>query len=192
MSRAGSRGPPTPFGARPFPSRSNTANSNTPSSSYPASSLDNLYDDHSNAYPSTFDEAAPLTSNAAFNGSQTQLASYPPVDGNLAFLSQDPTAGSRRPHFDRSCSTTSAASDVEWRNRVATVKRGAGTMRRVALTRQGNFVADYLAPKAIINSQEKQYVDASARAGHPEEFSHLRYSAATCDPVRSPCCPPFW
>lgn len=179
MSRAGSRGPSAPFGARPPPSRSNTADS-----TYPPSSLDNAYDNSS--YPPFEAEDAPLTANAAYNGSQQQLGSYPPVGGNNhSFLSQDPKAGRGRPQPNRNYSATSAASDAEWRKRVATVQRGAGTMRRVALTRQGNFVANYPVPKAILNSQEKQYVDASARAGHPEEFSHLRYSAATCDPVSS-------
>lgn len=126
------------------------------------------------------DERAPLSANAADFG-QNNTGFYPPRTDNQfppgpGFLSQDPRM--RRPAPQRAPSA--AQSEAEWKARAATVKRGA--TRRVKLTRDGHFVANYATPPAVCNSQERQYRDASARAGHPEEFTHLRYTAATVDP----------
>ncbi|KAF9043755.1 chitin synthase [Hymenopellis radicata] len=60
-----------------------------------------------------------------------------------------------------------------WRHR-QTIKRGV--TRRVKLT-HGNFIAEYRVPTAIHNAMEAQYT-----AARTTEFSHMRYTAATCDP----------
>ncbi|KAF9043751.1 putativechitin synthase [Hymenopellis radicata] len=60
-----------------------------------------------------------------------------------------------------------------WRHR-QTIKRGV--TRRVKLT-DGNFIAEYRVPTAIHNAMEAQYT-----AARTTEFSHMRYTAATCDP----------
>ncbi|KAH0579371.1 Chitin synthase, class 1 [Termitomyces sp. 'cryptogamus'] len=66
--------------------------------------------------------------------------------------------------------------DSRWRKRQrAAVKRGI--VRKVKLTK-GNFIAEYPVPTAVKNAIEPVY------AGHDytTEFSHMRYTAATCDP----------
>ncbi|KAH8093838.1 chitin synthase, partial [Phellopilus nigrolimitatus] len=55
-----------------------------------------------------------------------------------------------------------------------TVKRGV--TRKVKLTR-GNFIAEYAVPTAVHNAIEPKWKDTSTT-----EFSHMRYTAATCDP----------
>ncbi|KAF8884113.1 glycosyltransferase family 2 protein [Infundibulicybe gibba] len=63
--------------------------------------------------------------------------------------------------------------DSGWRRRQA-IKRGL--TRRVKLTK-GNFIAEYRVPTAIRNAIEERHVMDNAT-----EFSHMRYTAATCDP----------
>jgi chitin synthase len=63
--------------------------------------------------------------------------------------------------------------DRGWRHR-QTVRRGV--TRRVALT-QGHFIAEYAVPTAVRNSIEPRYTTTNTT-----EFSHMRYTAATCDP----------
>lgn len=70
---------------------------------------------------------------------------------------------------------SSMVSDDDWRRRARPVQRGI--TRRVKLT-QGNFINDYPVPKAISNSVESKYLQQAAG----KQFSHLRYTAATCDP----------
>ncbi|KAL4978116.1 chitin synthase-domain-containing protein [Aspergillus desertorum] len=63
-------------------------------------------------------------------------------------------------------------------------KRQAGGLRRWP-TRKVNLIngrvlsVDYPVPSAILNSVEPQYRDSTSNS---EEFTHLRYTAATCDP----------
>ncbi|KAJ7480192.1 chitin synthase [Mycena galericulata] len=65
--------------------------------------------------------------------------------------------------------------DTGWRRRQAvSVKRGV--TRKVKLTK-GNFIAEYAVPTAVHNAIESKYA-----ATKSTEFSHMRYSAATCDP----------
>ncbi|KAJ7770930.1 glycosyltransferase family 2 protein [Mycena maculata] len=65
--------------------------------------------------------------------------------------------------------------NTDWRRRQAIpVKRGV--TRKVKLTK-GNFIAEYAVPTAVHNAIESQYA-----ANKSTEFSHMRYSAATCDP----------
>ncbi|PFH48062.1 glycosyltransferase family 2 protein [Amanita thiersii Skay4041] len=51
-----------------------------------------------------------------------------------------------------------------------------GVTRKVKLTK-GHFIAEYVVPTAIHNAIENRYSTT-----HTTEFSHMRYTAATCDP----------
>ncbi|ORY81796.1 family 2 glycosyltransferase [Leucosporidium creatinivorum] len=73
----------------------------------------------------------------------------------------------------------SAQSEAEWRRRAGPLARGA--TRKVKLTRQGHFIAEYPVPDAIKNSQERRWLEMSKAAGRTE-FTHVRYSASTVDP----------
>ncbi|KAL8293587.1 hypothetical protein RQP46_000288 [Phenoliferia psychrophenolica] len=129
------------------------------------------------------DENAPLSANAApLSGfpMQQQQEFYPSQDNPVpGFMRQDPYGGGRPGMLPRHSSVTSQQSEADWGRRAGAVKRGV--TRKVKLTK-GNFIANYAVPPAIVNSQEGKYKDGSARSGHPEEFTHLRYTAATVDP----------
>ncbi|KAK2463946.1 hypothetical protein APHAL10511_003997 [Amanita phalloides] len=70
-------------------------------------------------------------------------------------------------------SIASLESSASWGRRQK-IKRGV--TRKVKLT-NGNFIAEYPVPTAIQNAVEKHYVSNSTT-----EFTHMRYTAATCDP----------
>ncbi|KAL5508261.1 CHS1_1 [Sanghuangporus vaninii] len=70
-------------------------------------------------------------------------------------------------------STDSNSTDTAWRRR-QTIKRGV--TRKVKLTR-GNFIAEYPVPTAVQNAIEPKWKNTNNT-----EFSHMRYTAATCDP----------
>ncbi|RDB30009.1 Chitin synthase 1 [Hypsizygus marmoreus] len=65
--------------------------------------------------------------------------------------------------------------DSRWRRRQRQAMK-RGIKRKVKLT-QGHFIAEYLAPTAVRNAIEPVYA-----ANRTTEFSHMRYTAATCDP----------
>ncbi|POV94369.1 hypothetical protein PSTT_16894 [Puccinia striiformis] len=90
-------------------------------------------------------------------------AGYPPTPST--FTGSMPSPGG----------APSMVSDDDWRRRARPVQRGI--TRRVKLT-QGNFINDYPVPKAISNSIEQKYIQQAIG----KQFSHLRYTAATCDP----------
>ncbi|KAG2056473.1 glycosyltransferase family 2 protein [Suillus hirtellus] len=78
--------------------------------------------------------------------------------------------------YARPLSTTSSSTngvDTAWRRR-QTIKRGV--TRKVKLTK-GNFIAEYPVPTPVHSAIEAKYA-----ATNTTEFSHMRYSAATCDP----------
>ncbi|PKI85609.1 Chs2p [Malassezia vespertilionis] len=52
-----------------------------------------------------------------------------------------------------------------------------GHVRKVEL-QAGNWIVDYLVPSPIANAVEAQYKEQA----QPKEFTHMRYSAVTCDP----------
>ncbi|KAI0796852.1 chitin synthase [Abortiporus biennis] len=108
-------------------------------------------------------EKVPLTSQQGMSGSL-----YPPnpVDPNSY---GDP--------YDRPISIVSTAStgvDSAWRRR-QTIKRGV--TRKVKLT-QGNFITEYAVPSPVYSAIEDKYKTGNKTT----EFSHMRYTAATCDP----------
>ncbi|KAK0473386.1 glycosyltransferase family 2 protein [Armillaria novae-zelandiae] len=63
--------------------------------------------------------------------------------------------------------------ETNWRRR-QTIKRGV--TRKVKLIK-GNFIAEYAVPTAVKNAIEPKYTSTQST-----EFSHMRYTAATCDP----------
>ncbi|KAI0921655.1 Chitin synthase, class 1 [Taiwanofungus camphoratus] len=78
--------------------------------------------------------------------------------------------------YDRPLSTVSTASsgvDSAWRRR-QTIKRGV--TRKVKLTK-GNFITEYAVPSPVYSAIEPRWLSTKTT-----EFSHMRYTAATCDP----------
>ncbi|KAI3597856.1 chitin synthase [Moniliophthora roreri] len=130
-----------------------------PSISDPFASSQNLAH-HQNAYDSDDEvEKQPLTHRY-------------PVDPNTF---GDPAQ--YMSHRERNALVHSTESGVEsaWIRR-QTIKRGV--TRKVKLT-QGNFIAEYPVPTPILNAVEPKYLNGT---GGKTEFSHMRYTAATCDP----------
>ncbi|KIY51631.1 glycosyltransferase family 2 protein [Fistulina hepatica ATCC 64428] len=110
-------------------------------------------------------EKLPLTSGNNFAG-----GFYPPS-------TVDPSAFGDPYAITRPGSTVSTSSNpVEhaWRRR-QTIKRGV--TRKVKLT-NGNFIAEYAVPTPVHSAIEEQYRTDTTTT----EFSHMRYTAATCDP----------
>ncbi|KZT33743.1 putativechitin synthase [Sistotremastrum suecicum HHB10207 ss-3] len=108
------------------------------------------------------EEKQPLTSGQAFAG-----GFYPPP--NI-----DPSAyGDPYGRPMSTVSTDSGGADNAWRRR-QTIKRGV--TRKVNLT-SGNFITEYPVPSAVREAVEAKYANTNTT-----EFTHMRYSAATCDP----------
>ncbi|KAK2466180.1 hypothetical protein APHAL10511_001822 [Amanita phalloides] len=93
---------------------------------------------------------------------------YPPTPLNPDEYG-DPYATSR----PQSVASSSTGAESAWRRR-QTIKRGV--TRKVKLT-QGNFIAEYAVPTPILSAIESKYTSTKTT-----EFSHMRYTAATCDP----------
>ncbi|KIK65305.1 glycosyltransferase family 2 protein [Collybiopsis luxurians FD-317 M1] len=107
-------------------------------------------------------EKQPLTAGQTYPG-----GFYPPSADPSGF--GDPYGG--RPTSVASSSTNGV--DSAWRRR-QTIKRGV--TRKVKLTK-GNFITEYPVPTPVHSAIEAQYA-----ATNTTEFSHMRYTAATCDP----------
>ncbi|KAG8729023.1 Chitin synthase, class 2, partial [Ceratobasidium sp. 428] len=101
---------------------------------------------------------------------------YPP-SGPGGFI--DPSAygspyhGRPESTYSQTSLTPSARQDEQWRRR-QTIKRGK--TKKVVL-KAGNFVADYAVPTAVAKAVEAKYANTTTN-----EFTHMRYTAATCDP----------
>ncbi|RPD66734.1 chitin synthase [Lentinus tigrinus ALCF2SS1-7] len=93
--------------------------------------------------------------------------SYPPIDPNSY---GDPYGGARPMSV---ASTSSMGAESQWRRR-QTIKRGV--TRKVKLTK-GNFITEYAVPTPIFSAIEPKWQSSKST-----EFSHMRYTAATCDP----------
>ncbi|KAI0729316.1 glycosyltransferase family 2 protein [Fomitopsis betulina] len=146
----------------PFADRPRQVNFTEPSmSAYESSvSLPNEFGGMGGGYEDEEVEKLPLTAAAG--------ALYPP--GPL-----DPHAYGDP--YDRPVSTVSTASsgvESQWRRR-QTIKRGV--TRKVKLTK-GNFIAEYPVPSPVYSAIEPKWLGMSKST----EFSHMRYTAATCDP----------
>ncbi|EJF62799.1 glycosyltransferase family 2 protein [Dichomitus squalens LYAD-421 SS1] len=92
---------------------------------------------------------------------------YPPFDPNSY---GDPYGGSRPISV---ASSSSAGVESQWRRR-QTIKRGV--TRKVKLTK-GNFITEYPVPSPVFSAIEPKWQQSNTT-----EFSHMRYTAATCDP----------
>ncbi|KIR34715.1 chitin synthase [Cryptococcus deuterogattii MMRL2647] len=92
------------------------------------------------------------------------------------FLTTDPylSGGPDLPLASSSASICSAGAD--FLNRQTCPRRGA-TIKRIKLT-NGNFIADYAVPGPVSSSVEAKWLSDKVS----NEFSHMRYTAATCDP----------
>ncbi|TFK28777.1 glycosyltransferase family 2 protein [Coprinopsis marcescibilis] len=112
-----------------------------------------------------FAEKQPLTGGNAYAGGFYPPPPIPPEHYEQGFI------GGNRPPSVMSTNTTRTERD--WRRR-QTVKRGV--TRAVRLTK-GNFVNEYAVPTPVFSAIEAQYSNTNTT-----EFSHMRYTAATCDP----------
>ncbi|CAE6428461.1 unnamed protein product [Rhizoctonia solani] len=132
------------------------------------------------------DEEKPLTS--SYGGS------YPPMAGPGGFIDPsaygDPYDGRPGSVYSTTSMTPSARQDEQWRRR-QTIKRGK--TKRVKL-QGGNFVADVLrGPDCRFQGRRGKVSKlqviflvglalSNAFTANSNEFTHMRYSAATCDP----------
>ncbi|KAG5639022.1 hypothetical protein H0H81_007930 [Sphagnurus paluster] len=94
---------------------------------------------------------------------------YPPTPLDPNSLGDSYNAG--RPESVLSTATNGVES--AWRRR-QTIKRGI--TRKVKLT-NGNFIAEYPVPTPVYSA-----IEAKWSSTNTTEFSHMRYTAATCDP----------
>ncbi|PPR06579.1 hypothetical protein CVT24_001760 [Panaeolus cyanescens] len=107
-------------------------------------------------------EKQPLNAEQSFSGG---FYPPPPIDPSAY---GDPYG---RPQSVVSTSTNGI--DSAWRRR-QTIKRGV--TRKVKLT-HGNFIAEYPVPTPVFSAIETRFSNTNTT-----EFSHMRYTAATCDP----------
>ncbi|KAK0522442.1 Chitin synthase, class 1 [Tilletia horrida] len=130
------------------------------------------------SYPLTVHEDMSVT-DFSHHGSE-KYAYQPPPSVYSQGPQQPPTPFSGAmpqpgmPH-SASVSTFSQAGDAAWAKRQQGPKRGA--TRKVKLTR-GNWIVDHRVPTAVKNSVEPKWSQGS----NTNEFTHMRYTAATCDP----------
>ncbi|KAF8812402.1 glycosyltransferase family 2 protein [Phlegmacium glaucopus] len=126
--------------------------------SFAQDSLHDPYDDDDE-----YVEKQPLNVGQGFAG-----GFYPPAPA-------DPSVYDASYPTDRPDSIVSSTNGVEsaWRRR-QTIKRGV--TRKIKLT-HGNFITEYPVPTPVYSA-----VEAKWSSTNTTEFSHMRYSAATCDP----------
>ncbi|KAH8831645.1 chitin synthase [Flagelloscypha sp. PMI_526] len=117
-------------------------------------------------YGAPYGGQQPMMNNPGYGYSATHLPR--PAPGGFNEYSQP------QPNFYQQYPRSRASSfDNGWRQRQV-IQRGV--TRRIKLT-QGNFIAEYRVANAVYNAIEPQY-----RVKNTTEFSHMRYTAATCDP----------
>ncbi|KDR83783.1 hypothetical protein GALMADRAFT_236148 [Galerina marginata CBS 339.88] len=109
-------------------------------------------------------EKQPLNAGQTFSG-----GFYPPAPVDPTSFGDPYRIG--RP--DSVVSTSTNGVDNAWRRR-QTIKRGV--TRKVKLT-NGNFIAEYPVPTPVYSAIEPRWSSTNTT-----EFSHMRYTAATCDP----------
>ncbi|KAG5646609.1 Chitin synthase, class 1 [Asterophora parasitica] len=108
-------------------------------------------------------EKQPLNAGQSFTG-----GFYPPAPLDPNSLGDPYIAG--RPE---SIASSTGGVESAWRRR-QTIKRGV--TRKVKLT-NGNFIAEYPVPTPVHTAIESKWSSTNTT-----EFSHMRYTAATCDP----------
>ncbi|KAI5834540.1 glycosyltransferase family 2 protein [Schizophyllum commune Tattone D] len=157
----------------PFADRPRQTHFAEPAPTYPSESTSTLHPYESTPSLATNDfgqhdddyvEKQPLTSGQEFAG-----GFYPPAAADPNAYG-DPYAHGRPGSI---MSTSSVGVDSAWRRR-QTIKRGV--TRKVKLT-SGNFITEYAVPTPVHSAIEAKYA-----ATNTTEFSHMRYTAATCDP----------
>ncbi|KAF8897499.1 putativechitin synthase [Infundibulicybe gibba] len=144
---------------RPYHSTASLPQAYDSTTTLPQFGGDEHYDDDD------YIEKQPLTSGQNFTG-----GFYPPAPADPSAYG-DPYAHGGRP--DSIISTSTNGIDTAWRRR-QTIKRGV--TRKVKLT-QGNFIAEYPVPTPVHTAIEAKWSSTKTT-----EFSHMRYTAATCDP----------
>jgi len=133
---------------------------------------------HDTSYHYDDGERSPLAANAAH-----PAGAYPPIHHQPSFLKADPYGPPPNDHdfmppagfSDRPQYGSRANSDAEWQRRARMPTRGKTTKIKL---KQGHFVHEYPVPSPIKNSVEAKWMAMSKG----REFSHMRYTAATCDP----------
>ncbi|KAL0576501.1 Chitin synthase, class 7 [Marasmius crinis-equi] len=138
-------------------------------------------------YPDTPSMLYPPSANPFASSQDHSISSHSLTD--KSFEEEDPEEKSYHGHLglhplhppsirysnnQRRFSAESTTLEGQWRRR-QTIKRGV--TRKVKLT-QGHFITEYPAPTPIINATEACYLNST----HTTEFTHMRYTAATCDP----------
>ncbi|EST08235.2 Chitin synthase N-terminal [Kalmanozyma brasiliensis GHG001] len=106
----------------------------------------------------------------------------PPSHAHTAYTLSDPNTRFPTPapyggqsSYSASLAPDDSASQVAWEKRQQAPKRGL--TKKVQLTK-GHWIVEHPVPTAVKNSVEPGW----AQGNHTQEFSHMRYTAATCDP----------
>lgn len=122
----------------------------------------------------TFYPSLPLLTGLPSNDSHESLEKLPLQPADSFVYPVRMSAILRSPHESSDPGRESVISlETNWRRR-QTIKRGV--TRRVKLIK-GNFIVEYPVPTAVRNAIESKYTSMQST-----EFSHMRYTAATCDP----------
>ncbi|KAE8209951.1 hypothetical protein CF327_g6124 [Tilletia walkeri] len=137
------------------------------------STTDTLYQGQNASYIEDDEAKVPLTG----NGEKYSYAMPPGGYPQGPHAPPTPFSGAMAPHGmpHSSSASTFSSGDAAWAKRQQGPKRGA--TRRVKLT-SGNWVVDHRVPTAVKNSAETKWSQGS----NNNEFTHMRYTAATCDP----------
>ncbi|KAL2872496.1 chitin synthase-domain-containing protein [Aspergillus lucknowensis] len=113
--------------------------------------------------------------------------SFETDDSNYSLHREPPTTHSEQVPLEMSYLNTDSESPsiTSWQRRQTVAARGGlrrYPTRRVNLIKGRVLSVDYPVPSAILNSVEPVYRDPERSGSDSEEFTHLRYTAATCDP----------
>jgi len=146
------------------------------------------FDDHSTLRNDTPSTAARPVSTYSLTESYAPGAATAPYNseygGSTGYSHQqddNPYGRSESPYSRADTDSTEA-----WRQRQVPGGGGGGGLKRFATRKvklvQGSVLSvDHPVPSAIKNAIQQKY-RADVEAGGSEEFSHMRYTAATCDP----------
>ncbi|KAI5805826.1 chitin synthase-domain-containing protein [Geopyxis carbonaria] len=144
-------------------------------------------DDHEKAplnagpFQGPFDEQHGQQGSSGYSLSESYGA--PPSNNGPGYPTGDPTVqfgvpGRSPSPYNRA---DGASSTEAWRQRQAPSSLRRYGTRKIKLSPQQVLSIDYPAPSAIQNAIQSKYRHADVEGGS-EEFTHLRYTAATCDP----------
>lgn len=112
---------------------------------------------------------------------QEQTAYYPPAQQQHQQGAPDPYAGQQFPQGDVAPNPYQRSDSTEaWRARQNQTQLKRYATRKVKLVQGSVLSIDYPVPSAIQNAIQPKY--RQDLEGGSEEFTHMRYTAATCDP----------